>query len=504
MSKRSAETIEEPTKLKNGQREEPVVVPAVGTTEHDLAEMGEFEDQYGDDFESDDEVLEAGADGNPDPDSEDDEEQQDLDGDTAMDEDPNVIQVYLPSRRTLGKDEILEPDPSAYDMLHSINTTWPCLSFDIIKDGLGDERRNYPATTYLVAGSQAERANKNEITVLKLSSLNKMPQDDDEDEEEDEDSDTEDDPILESRIIPVQSTINRIRAGPHSHESSEHLIASMNENGNVLIHDIHSHILSFDTPGLTIPTSANSPLVTLKMHGRTEGYAIDWSPLSSRGQLLTGDNNGKIFLTSRTETGGWKTDANPFTGHTGSIEEIQWSPTQPTIFASGSSDGTVKIWDLRSKKHKPQLSVDVSSSDINVMSWNKRVDFLLATGADDGVWGVWDLRTFPSAVSSSTPIVPTAQFTFHQSPITSIEFHPTEDSIVSVASADNTVTLWDLGVELDDEESRDTAGVEDIPPQLLFVHYMKDVKEAHWHPQIPGMMISTGGDGLGVFKTISV
>ena len=112
---------------------------------------------------------------------------------------------------------------------------------------------------------------------------------------------------------------------------------------------------------------------------------------------------------------------------------------------------------------------------------------------------MWDLRQWkPADNTSSTPEPkPVASFNFHKEQITSVEWHPTDDSIVAVAAGDNTLTLWDLAVELDDEESQDTAGVKDVPPQLLFVHYMEQIKECHWHPQIPGCVMATGGNGFG-------
>jgi len=50
-------------------------------------------------------------------------------------------EIYLPGQ-SLDKDQVLMPDLSTYDMLHSMSVQWPFLSIDVIKDQLGDERRN--------------------------------------------------------------------------------------------------------------------------------------------------------------------------------------------------------------------------------------------------------------------------------------------------------------------------------------------------------------------------
>jgi ribosome assembly protein RRB1 len=419
----------------------------------------------------------------------------------AMDMDQ---QTFIPGRHKLGAGETLSPDESAYEMLHSFTTTWPCLSFDIVHDGLGDGRKTYPATVYAVAGTQAEtgRSKENEIVIMKVSGMSRMNRENE--DSDDEDSDDEDaDPILETKTIHLTSTTNRIRAhqSPSSNSSIQPttLTATMTEAGQVLIHDITPHLTSFDNPGTTLTPQNNKPISTLRMH-KTEGYAVDWSPLYQQGKLLTGDNNGQIFVTTRTDGGGWATDTRALVGHTGSVEEVQWSPTERNVFTSASSDGTVKVWDIRSKSRQAALSVDISGTDINVLSWSRQTTHLLASGADDGVWAVWDLRQWKSqgvgAAQAGKP-TPVASFTFHKEQITSIEWHPTDDSIIAVAAGDNTLTLWDLAVELDDEESRDTAGVQDVPPQLLFVHYMDSIKECHWHPQIPGVVMGTGAGGFG-------
>lgn len=155
MSKRTADTTTSPRKNLSREDNEDRE-PSFPT------EMGEFEDQYGDDFSDEDDVIEAGVDG------------EHPGEDEAMGDTMELDKaVYLPSRHRLQKDEILEPDSSAYHMLHRMNVKWPCLSFDIISDDLGDERRSFPHTVYMVAGTQAQRAKDNEILVMKLSGLHK-------------------------------------------------------------------------------------------------------------------------------------------------------------------------------------------------------------------------------------------------------------------------------------------------------------------------------------------
>ncbi|KAK9453980.1 WD40-repeat-containing domain protein [Dipodascopsis uninucleata] len=483
-------------------------------------EMGAFEDPFGDDFDSEEDVIDVGEEDDDDEiielndeveDDEDEDEDQMQDGEsTAEIKKPKreAPKLFLPSRAdALSPGEVLEPDTTVYDILHRVNLTWPCLSFDILPDHLGDERRGYPKTAYLVTGTQAKRKKDNEVTVIKLSDLSKTL--DREGSDDDEEDDVERDPVLESRSLPTTDTTNRIRVSPHAAKTNEYLTASMSESGDVYIWDVTQHFRAFDNPGTVVSKAMNRPVHTIRAHGGVEGYALDWSPHVPSGVLLTGDVTGRIHLTTR-GTSSWSTDKVPFIGHEdgASVEELQWSQSEKSVFASGGSDGYVRIWDTRSKKHKPALSVPASQSDVNVMSWSRNVTYLLASGHDDGSWSIWDLRNF-KANNTEKPL-PAAQFDFNKKAITSIEFHPTDESVLAVSSEDNTVMLWDLSVEADDEEiaaqrRNDVSGdLDDIPPQLLFCHWQKDVKEVHWHKQIPGMLISTGGEGINVWKSISV
>ncbi|KAJ1544544.1 ribosome biosynthesis protein rrb1 [Nowakowskiella sp. JEL0078] len=320
--------------------------------------VGEFEDAWEDERDDEGEVVIS-----PDSDEEDGEMEVDDEEEEVQDE----VKVYLPDQ-ILQDGEELVADQSAYDMLHSLTVEWPCLSFDILRDPLGSSRSIFPHTAYVVAGSQAERPKDNRMYVMKMSQLHKTKHDNGDDEDEDDNADDlDDDPELDYKAIPHFGGVNRIRAMPHT---DSQIVASWAETGKVHIWDLTPFVTALDTIGGQTPKDPK-PIFTVDRHHKTEGYGLDWSPISP-GRLLSGDNAQKIYLTQYASSGEFVTESQPFIGHSSSVEDIQWSPGEENVFVSAGADGFIKVWDLRTKK-EAMLGIQAHDCDVNVISWHRLV-----------------------------------------------------------------------------------------------------------------------------------
>jgi ribosome assembly protein RRB1 len=437
--------------------------------------------------------------------------------------------VFVPGRDTIDEDEALQYDPTAYDCMSSMSLEWPSLSFDIIPDSLGDDRRAFPHTLFMVAGTQAASSKLNYLAVMKVSNLTQgkhgaaaadkkkkknkdggedgVGSDSDEDMEEsdddsddDDDDDEQEDAKLHVRKIAHTGGINRVRSMPQQ----PHVVASWADTAQVQIWDVAQQLTELANEGEPAAGSGKINKVNARqVHTHSaEGYALDWSPLAV-GRLASGDCRSKIHIWDPTPAGKWAV-SGAMKGHDASVEDIQWSPTEATVFASCSVDKTIRIWDTR-ETSKAMLAVTAHDTDVNVISWNKLTAYMLASGGDDGALKVWDLRQFAPGAA------PVACFTHHRGPVTSVEWCPHEASMLLTTSSDNTLGIWDLAVERDPEEEAalapetNVAAPADLPAQLLFLHAgQSDLKEGHWHRQIPGMVLTTAADGFNIFKPANV
>jgi ribosome assembly protein RRB1 len=89
---------------------------------------------------------------------------------------------------------------------------------------------------------------------------------------------------------------------------------------------------------------------------------------------------------------------NGFQGSGGSVEDLQWSPTEDTVFASCGVDQHLRVWDIRTQRQG--IAVKAHDADINVISWNRTVSYMMISGCDDGSFKIWDLRNFKPCVGS--------------------------------------------------------------------------------------------------------
>ncbi|XVF49019.1 hypothetical protein PTKIN_Ptkin03bG0235300 [Pterospermum kingtungense] len=409
--------------------------------------------------------------------------------------------VYDPKVHKLEAGEELQCDPTAYNCLHSFDTGCTCLSFDIVRDSLGSDRRDFPHTLYFVAGTQAKKVSLNSIGVFKASNISGKSREvvptksegDDMDIESSDSEDSEDEGGsgtrgLQSRKVAHHGCVNRIR----SMAQNPHICASWSSSGHVQVWDLSSHLNALAESEIEGVRDASSffnqaPLFNFRGH-KDEGYAIDWSPTVA-GRLVSGDRNNCIHFWEPSSGSTWNVDPTPFIGHSNYVEDLQWSPTEPSAFVSCSADMTIAIWDVRLGK-SPAVSFKAHDHEVNVISWNRQASCMLASGSEDGTFSIHDLRL----LKEGNTVV--AHFKYHEHPVTSIEWSPHEASTLAVSSGPhdyNTysqLTIWDLSLEKDEEEEAEFKAQtkervhtpEDLPPQLLFVHQgQKNLKELHWH-----------------------
>jgi len=166
--------------------------------------------------------------------------------------------------------------------------------------------------------------------------------------------------------------------------------------------------------------------------------------------------DGRIFATG-TNNGGkssvliWdileQTQLHEFEGHTDAVVSIGFSDNG-YLMASGSRDGSCKIWDLRKLKCKE--TINVSENTVYSVSFDDSGSYL-ATSSDNG------LKVFTTGKAYNELL----KLQEHKSPVTSLCFGQGAHSIYT-ASMDNTVVMYNMSDETleNEDENQEMEGAE--------------------------------------------
>lgn len=113
-------------------------------------------------------------------------------------------------------------------------------------------------------------------------------------------------------------------------------------------------------------------------------------------------------------------------GHTGNVLAVDWCPKNEFVLASGSADGTCRLWDIRKvsssfacmdlhNKYLPSNQTNISHyGTVNGLAWTSDARYLASCGTDDRI-RVWNMESGRNTLREFGPIIhnQTTSFAVH-------------------------------------------------------------------------------------------
>ncbi|MFS7985823.1 WD-40 repeat-containing protein MSI1 [Helianthus anomalus] len=271
--------------------------------------------------------------------------------------------------------------------------------------------------------------------------------------------------------------VNRARYMPQN----SFIIATKTVSAEVYVFDYSKH------PSKPPLDGACSPDLRLRGHN-TEGYGLSWSKFK-QGHLLSGSDDAQICL--------WDINGTPknksldamqiFKVHDGVVEDVAWHLRHEYLFGSCGDDQYLHIWDLRSPSvTKPVQSVMAHQSEVNCLAFNPFNEWVLATGSTDKTVKLFDLRKLNTALHT---------FDCHKEEVFQVGWNPENETILASCCLGRRLMVWDLS-RIDQEQTPEDA--EDGPPELLFIHggHTSKVSDFSWNPCEEWVVASVAEDNI--------
>ena len=167
---------------------------------------------------------------------------------------------------------------------------------------------------------------------------------------------------------------------------------------------------------------------------------VKWSHGQFSSHIATAVANGKVILYDLNRA---NVELVRLHEHTRQVHKLAFNPHQGHLLLSASHDATVRLWDLRDMRQKAAACTSRDqfsgiSGGIRDVQWSPTDGVEFAFGTDNGVIQRWDFRHNKG---------PKQKIPAHdQKTCTSIDWHPDGKHLLS-AGVDRTVKVWDFSVD---------------------------------------------------------
>jgi histone-binding protein RBBP4 len=101
--------------------------------------------------------------------------------------------------------------------------------------------------------------------------------------------------------------------------------------------------------------------------------------------------------------------------------------------------------------------VEAHNAEVNTLAFHPACEFILATGSSDKTIALWDMRNLKHRLHT---------FEGHHDDVLNLSWNPGMETILASSSADRRVYLWDLS-RIGEEQTAEDA--EDGAPELLVI-----------------------------------
>ena len=166
--------------------------------------------------------------------------------------------------------------------------------------------------------------------------------------------------------------------------------------------------------------------------------ALSWNTVHKQ-VLASGSADGTVKLWDVTKAcdDEGKANASTFTHHKSKVQSVAWNPHEGTLLASGSFDRTVSLVDARGDGSNTRSFRIVA--DCEAIAWDPFRSERLTVLTEDGTLATWDVRNLEKPLWSSV----ISEF----GGVTDAAYNAHVQGLLVTCSTDKSVTLWDVHKE---------------------------------------------------------